>query len=165
MAITTECRGTSKTRDAGVARSSSWRRSVAPSSPHYCWRLDRAERCEDDEGCFIFLCVAFNATYADEAGQYRLPEATRLQAFLARLVELDGTGRLESVVWEKFPGPIRVLLGNKYVFQPWWDHLTGSPTAPTGKSASSVPTGPPVMRLPTATPARSSAWFLSASIP
>ena len=89
--------------------------------------LNRAERCEDDDGCFIFLWVAFNAAYADEAGEHRLPEAARLQAFLARLVELDRAGRLESVVWEKFPGPIRVLLGNKYVFQPWWDHLNRLP--------------------------------------
>ena len=42
-------------------------------------------------------------------------------------VELDDAGRLESIVWEQFPGPIRVLLGNKYVFQPWWDHLNRLP--------------------------------------
>ena len=65
--------------------------------------LDRAERCEDDDGCFVFLWVV-NAAYADEAGEHRLPEAARLKAFLARLVELDEAGRLESIVWDKFPG-------------------------------------------------------------
>ena len=57
--------------------------------------LDRAERCEDDDGCFVFLWVV-NATYADEAGEHRLPEAARLQAFLGKRPKkavIDGRDR------------------------------------------------------------------------
>ena len=89
--------------------------------------LERAERCEDDDGRFIFLWIAFNAAYANETGEYRIAESTRLQDFLARLVNLDDDSRLERVVWQQFPGPIRVLLGNKYVFQPYWDHRNHLP--------------------------------------
>jgi len=85
--------------------------------------LDRAERCKDDDGRFVFLWIAFNAAYANETGEYRFPETQRFQDFLKRLVELDKQGRLSGVIWEQYPGPIRVLLGNKFVYQPYWDHL------------------------------------------
>ena len=91
--------------------------------------LDRAEQCEDDDGRFVFLWIAFNAAYANETGQVRITETERFGQFLERLVELDMPGRLASVVWDKFPGAIRVLLDNRYVFQPYWDHLNQLPGA------------------------------------
>jgi len=89
--------------------------------------LKRAEQCDDDDGRFVFLWIAFNAAYANETGDLRVSESRRYDAFLGRLVELDGCGRLAEVVWEKFPGPIRVLLDNRFVFQPYWNHLNGLP--------------------------------------
>lgn len=89
--------------------------------------LNRAEQCEDDDGRFVFLWIAFNAAYAREKGEFHVAEARRVGEFLGRLVELDGNGRLDHIVWEQFPGPIRVLLDNRFVFQPYWDHLNGLP--------------------------------------
>ena len=85
--------------------------------------LDRAERCEDDDGRFVFLWIAFNSAYANETGQMRIVETQRFGDFLRRLVDLDAEGRLAEVIWEHYPGAIRVLLKNQYVFQPYWDHL------------------------------------------
>lgn len=85
--------------------------------------LDRAERCEDDDGRFVFLWIAFNAAYANETGQIRIVESQRFGDFLRRLADLDGEGRLAGVIWKNYPGAIRVLLENRYVFQPFWDHL------------------------------------------
>ncbi|WP_346775214.1 hypothetical protein [Wenzhouxiangella sp. XN79A] len=84
--------------------------------------LNRAEQCEDEDGRFIFLWIAFNAAYAHELGEYRELERRTFGRFLSRLVELDRDGEIESVLWQQFPGPVRVLLGNKYVFQPFWNH-------------------------------------------
>ena len=89
--------------------------------------LKRAELCEDDEdGRFIFLWIALNAAYADEI-QRDSDEAEQatLQRFLNKLVALDGGNLLYTLVWNTFPGPIRVLLNNEFVFQPFWDSHNG----------------------------------------
>jgi len=41
-----------------------------------------------------------------------------------RILDSGFTGH---AIWSKFSGPIRVLLDNKYVFQPYWNHLNGIP--------------------------------------
>lgn len=84
--------------------------------------LARSEQCEDCDGQFIFLWIAFNAAYANETGDIRIGEAQRLQLFLERLVSLDGSGRLDRLVWDHYSSSIRVLLENQYVFQPFWNH-------------------------------------------
>ena len=87
--------------------------------------LDRAGQCEDPDGRFIFLWIAFNAAYSDEGRDYFRGEGLRYSHFLQRLVDLDEQRRLEAVVWDHYPNAIRVLLDNRYVFQPYWDHLNG----------------------------------------
>jgi len=86
--------------------------------------LKRAEQCTDDaDGQVIFLWIAFNAAYANDiAEEYRLREQEMFRQFLSRLCELDDQQRLENLVWGEFPSSIRVLLNNKYVFQPFWDY-------------------------------------------
>ena len=76
--------------------------------------LDRAEQCDDDDGRFVFLWIAFNAAYANETGQIRIIESQRYGDFLQRLADLDDRDRLASVIWQHFPGAIRVL-----VRKPW----------------------------------------------
>ena len=81
--------------------------------------LGRAERCgDDDDGRFIFLWIALNAAYSDEIQRESTPEQTVLDRFLKRLVELDRENLLYELVWSRFPGPFRMLLENRYVFQP-----------------------------------------------
>ena len=64
--------------------------------------LNRAEKCEDDDGRFIFLWIAFNAAYANETGSVRIPEGRRVSDFLARLVELDFSNKLDDIVWNHY---------------------------------------------------------------
>lgn len=89
--------------------------------------LRRAELCEgDDDARFIFLWIALNAAYADEIQQDAdEAEQVTLRRFLERLVSLDHGGLLNTLVWEKFSGPIRVLLDNEFVYQPFWDYHSG----------------------------------------
>ncbi|USD36460.1 MULTISPECIES: HEPN domain-containing protein [Ferrimonas] len=91
--------------------------------------LQRSEACDDDpDGEFIFLWIAFNAAYANDMdAQYRGSELDASNRFLTRLCQLDPEQRLSALVWQQYPGPIRVLLDNQHVFQPFWDHLNGKP--------------------------------------
>lgn len=88
--------------------------------------LNRAEQADDTDGRFIFLWIAFNAAYATDIDeQQRLSEQETFKAFLEKLCSLDSTNSIEKLVWSEFPGSIRVLLDNQYVFQSFWDHQSG----------------------------------------
>lgn len=89
--------------------------------------LDRAEReADDDDARFIFLWIAFNAAYANEIHDRHLfSEKALLGHFLARLVDSDTERLLYRIVWDQFPGAIRLLIDNPYVFGPFWDFQRG----------------------------------------
>jgi len=85
--------------------------------------LDRAEQSDNDQDAqFIFLWIAFNAAYANETDDNRrFTEQETFKNFINRLCELDKKSRLADLVWKEFTSSIRVLLSNKFVFQPFWD--------------------------------------------
>ena len=87
--------------------------------------LQRAEAAgTDDDVAFICLWIGFNAAYAQDLGEGGGTAASERQTFrnfMADLCALDGDKALAKLVWQVFPGPIRVLLNNQYVFQPFWD--------------------------------------------
>ena len=88
--------------------------------------LDRAERCDDNDGRFVFLWIAFNAAYANEIyDQERSPEHKVFGRFLDKLVDLDKGDALYDLIWSEFPNSIRVLLDNQFVYQPFWDYHNG----------------------------------------
>ena len=85
--------------------------------------LKRAEQeAGDQDARFIFLWIAFNAAYAHELG---LEQTQRdlLRAFLKKLVAADAARTLHKVVFEQYTGPVRLLIDNKYVFEPFWRAL------------------------------------------
>jgi hypothetical protein len=89
--------------------------------------LERAEKEEgDDDARFIFLWVAFNAAYAHEIEfREQFSERQVFMKFLERLIELDHNNLLYEILWSKFSGSIRLLIENKYVYQPFWDFHNG----------------------------------------
>lgn len=113
------------------ARQRAIRHSFAPALSLRVHRalswLNRAEQeTTDDDARFLFLWIAFNAAYANDFHDRKsLTERKMLLYFLQRLVELDRDGLLYGIVWDQFSGPIRLLLQNRFVFQPFWDHQAG----------------------------------------
>ena len=85
--------------------------------------LKRAEAAgSDDDVAFICLWIAFNAAYAQDTGSTDITsERQTFRDFVGQVCHLDTDKALSALVWQVFPGPIRVLLGNQYVFQPFWD--------------------------------------------
>ena len=75
---------------------------------------------------FCFLWIAFNAAYANEIhDRQSFSERKVLLGFLGRLVESDSERLIYSIVWSEFPNSIRLLLDNKYIFQPFWNYHNG----------------------------------------
>src|SRR5690554_5497114 len=90
--------------------------------------IGRAEACDDDEDAsFIFLWIAFNAAYADER-EFQSATASERKAFVdyfGRLVAHDKRRRIYEALWQRFSGPVRMLMDNRYVFNPFWQHHNG----------------------------------------
>lgn len=90
--------------------------------------IGRAEACDgDDDARFIFLWIAFNAAYADEREFQAIAPGERaaFADFFGRLTAQDAERRIYKAVWQRFSGPVRLLLENRYVFNPFWQHHNG----------------------------------------
>ncbi len=89
--------------------------------------IGRAEAARDDDARFIFLWIAFNAAYAGEQEFQGPPpgERANFRDFFAKMVRLDAERRIYHQIWKGFSGPIRILMRNKYVFNPFWRHHNG----------------------------------------
>ncbi|PJK08132.1 hypothetical protein CO614_10890 [Lysobacteraceae bacterium NML120232] len=81
-----------------------------------------AVRDSDPDGCFIFLWIALNAAYAREFGEGE-SERKRMLAFINSLLQVDTGRSLHALVMQRFTGPVRCLIDNKFVFQPFWQAL------------------------------------------
>jgi hypothetical protein len=88
--------------------------------------LGRAETEENDNDVkFILLWIGFNAAYAKDLGPDINNERSAFHSFFENLVSLDTSSRVYDAVWQRFSQEIRLLLTNKYVFQPFWHHHNG----------------------------------------
>lgn len=90
--------------------------------------IGRAEAAQDDpDAQFLFLWIAFNAAYADEDEFQRTQPGERASfaGFFEKAVALDADRRIYNAIWQSFSGPIRLLMNNKYVFNPFWQHHNG----------------------------------------
>lgn len=113
-------------KDRQRAERDGWPTSLALRVHRALSWLQRAEQCEDPDGQFIFLWIAFNAAYANDIGDRdRDPEHKVFNRFLGKLEQLDTDNVLYELIWEEFSSSVRLLLNNRYLFQPFWDHHNG----------------------------------------
>lgn len=70
---------------------------------------------------FISLWIGFNACYgvAEEKLQ-SLAEREMFQHFISKLVKHDQSKAIYTTLWETYSGPVKALIKNPYVFQPFW---------------------------------------------
>ena len=94
--------------------------------------LRRAEAEDQDHDVrFILLWIGFNAAYAGDveaSASSSAPEGERglFQAFFSNLVKFDARHRVYDAVWQRFSQEIRLLLENRYVYHPFWQHQNGA---------------------------------------
>ncbi|HEL4266185.1 TPA: hypothetical protein UM524_000931 [Stenotrophomonas maltophilia] len=85
--------------------------------------LNRAEQeDEDTDARFLFLWIALNAAYAKEFG-FENAEREQLRRFFDALLRHDKQGSLQDILFKQFPGPIRTLIGNRFVYARFWKAL------------------------------------------
>ncbi len=93
----------------------------------------RSEKIKNREEKFICLWIAFNAAYGDEPTDRNEDgpvetEKEKFADFLEDIIERDERkeGKIRELLWETFPGPIRILLDNQCVFKPFWQWVRGA---------------------------------------
>lgn len=90
--------------------------------------IGRAEASgEDTDARFIFLWIAFNAAYADEREFQSIAPGERatIIEYFRKLVALDYEQKIYKAIWQKFSGSVRLLMENRYTFNPFWQHHNG----------------------------------------
>lgn len=85
--------------------------------------MDAAQNKETPEDMrFIAWWISFNACYAiHQDAETPLPERTLFVKFLERLHQLDEKQAIYGMLWNKFAGPVRLLIENQYVYRPFWE--------------------------------------------
>jgi len=89
--------------------------------------LERAEdESEDSDAAFIFLWIAFNAAYGkDKPGGMDADEHRLFDDFFETLLSIDVENSIHNDVVDKFAGPVRMLLENRYVHWQFWLNIFG----------------------------------------
>ena len=90
--------------------------------------LQGAERVADTDRDLAFICywIAFNAAYVQHAYLHSgRPEFEFFRWYFNKVVALDTNKVIYDAIWQRFSGPIRSLVGNRYVFAPFWHSQHG----------------------------------------
>lgn len=85
------------------------------------WLQCAQQQAGEPDVQFISLWIAFNACYgvAEEKLQ-SLAEREMFQRFIYKLVKQDSQKLIYNALWEKYSGPVKALIKNPYVYQPFW---------------------------------------------
>ena len=86
---------------------------------------------EDIDLALILYWIAFNSLYS-RISNVRLKERRDFDEFFNLLIALDKEHTIHDIIWSRFSGEIRNLVGDKYVYQPFWDQLHAGPTDEKG---------------------------------
>jgi hypothetical protein len=88
--------------------------------------LGRSEvETDDGDVRFILLWISFNSAYTAHIETDGVSERGAFKAYFETLVDLDKGHRIYNAVWTRFSQEIRLLLDNRYVFSPFWNHFNG----------------------------------------
>lgn len=87
--------------------------------------MQLAEENSDEDMKFIALWIAFNAAYGVDSEQERGSTGEQYSQFIEKVIDLDHDKLIYPLVWQQFTNSIRLLLDNKYIYQPYWHHQNG----------------------------------------
>ena len=86
------------------------------------WLAKAENQVDDEDAAFMFYWVAFNALYGFQVRHVSEIDGERsaFQGFFQKISLLDSERIIYDELWRRFPDSVRVLIRNKYVFQPFW---------------------------------------------
>lgn len=88
--------------------------------------LNSAEQTTDEDMRFIALWISFNAAYGVDSEFERNSTGEQYSQFIGKIITLDNEQLIYPLLWQQFTNSIRVLLDNKYIYQPYWNNLNST---------------------------------------
>ena len=91
------------------------------------WLKSAEDHEENPDIQFISLWIAFNSCYArNDEKDIELSELRNFKDFIYKLVDHDEESLIFELLWNKFSGPIRLLIDNKYAYKNFWDSINNN---------------------------------------
>lgn len=88
--------------------------------------LNSAEQTTDEDMSFIALWISFNAAYGVNSEIIQGSTGEQYSQFIGKIITLDNEQLIYPLLWQQFTNSIRVLLDNKYIYQPYWNNLNST---------------------------------------
>jgi hypothetical protein len=90
------------------------------------WLKCAEENTANNDMQFISLWVSYNACYAiDDKSELDLTERKQFNDFISKLVFYDHENRFFTLLWNKFSGPVRLIIENQFIYKPFWEAQRG----------------------------------------
>lgn len=90
------------------------------------WLKSAEEHEKNPDIRYISLWIACNSCYSMQVqDKEQTRERDRFADFAGKLSALDTEKRLYNMLWNKFTGPVRLLIENQFLFSPFWEHQRG----------------------------------------
>lgn len=91
-------------------------------------RAAKEHAANDLDVAFVLYWIAFNAAYASDVHDESVGhEQSAFRKYFGKLISLDKERAIHDAIWERFSGPVRVLMENKYLYDLFWHHANGKP--------------------------------------
>ena len=90
------------------------------------WLKCAEENTTNHDLQFLSLWISYNACYAiDEKLEDDFTERKQFNEFISKLVSHDHEKRFYNLLWQKFSGPVRMIIENQFIYKPFWDAQRG----------------------------------------
>jgi len=90
------------------------------------WLICAEDQEKQADLAFLTHWIAFNALYAQVAeSDEPVAERERFRTFIRKLARHDEDERIHNILWQRYSGPLRNLIGNQFLYKPFWDHQRG----------------------------------------
>jgi hypothetical protein len=90
------------------------------------WLKCAEENASNYDLQFLTLWISYNACYAiDEKTEENFTERKQFNEFISKLVSHDHDNHFYNLLWQKFSGPVRMIIENQFIYKPFWDAQRG----------------------------------------
>jgi hypothetical protein len=93
------------------------------------WQRAATENKDNQDFQIIAYWISLNSCYAISGDVDRAAESSKLTEFFEKIINVDKEGKIYELFWTEFPGVIRVLLNNQFIYKRYWLFQRGEVTS------------------------------------
>ena len=89
------------------------------------WLKAAEENADNQDFQIISYWISLNSCYAISGDVDRFAESSKLTEFFEKIIEADKHETIYELFWTEFPGMIRILLDNQFIYKRYWLYQRG----------------------------------------